>query len=541
MWGIVPAAGAGSRIQPLAFSKELLPVGSRMEGGVERPRAVSEFLVERLLRGGATRLCFVIAPGKTDILEYYGGRVGGADIAYVMQPHPAGLCDAIFRALPLLRDGEEVAVGLPDTVWFPEDGLRRLDRGRLSFLLFPVERPELFDAVLTDEAGGVREIRVKTPDAGSNWVWGAFRMPVEVFRELQQLWLDRDRADEYLGTLVNAWLARGGRATGVRAGEAYVDVGTLGGYRQAINLLRAGGAYTPTVETTEAAPREPSHAGTRDRQPGAETPVPSGPRASRGRQPALDRAQIESRVRALGPWFHNMDLGGVWTAPEHFLGDYPGLKWRRFSNALPGDLRGRSVLDIGTNGGFYAIEMKRRGAARVVGIDSDEQYLEQARFAAEVAGVEIELRQCSAYDVASLGERFDVVLFMGVLYHLRHPLLALDLVHEHVARDLLVFQALQRGSTEVLPLADDYPFGETSVFEAPAYPKLHFVEKRFASDHTNWWIPNRACAEAMLRSAGFEILARPEEEVYVCRRTEAALRADERAPVVKVPEREVPR
>src|SRR5512142_1286004 len=164
-----------------------------------------------------------------------------------------------------------------------------------------------------------------------------------------------------------------------------------------------------------------------------------------------------------------MELGGVWTAPEHFLGDYPALKWRRFSQAIPRDLRGRSVLDVGTNGGFYAIEMKRRGAGRVVGIDSDEQYLAQARFAAEVAGVEIDFKQLSVYDVASLGERFDVVLFMGVLYHLRPPLLALDLLHEHVARDLLVFQSLQRGSTEVSAVADDYPFGEVQIFDEPGF------------------------------------------------------------------------
>src|SRR5512133_2436013 len=376
MWGIIPAAGAGSRIQPLAFSKELLPVGSRMEGPHERPRAVSEFLVERLLRGGATRLCFVISPGKSDILEYYGGRVGQADVAYVMQPRPAGLCDAIFRALPLLHDGEEVAIGLPDTVWFPEDGLRRLPSGELSFLLFPVERPQLFDAVITDEAGIVREIRVKRQDPGSNWVWGAFKMPVAVFRELHELWLEPERGDEYFGTLVNAWLERGGRATGVRAGEAYVDVGTLNGYREAINLLSGGAA----AQQVEQPPPEPA-------------PIPTGPRAQRGRLPSLTRVEIETRVRALGPWFHNMELAGVWTAPEHFLGDYPALKWRRFSQALPRDLRGRSVLDVGTNGGFYAIEMKRRGALRVVGIDSDAQYLAQARFAAEVAGVEIDFKQ----------------------------------------------------------------------------------------------------------------------------------------------------
>jgi tRNA (mo5U34)-methyltransferase len=235
-----------------------------------------------------------------------------------------------------------------------------------------------------------------------------------------------------------------------------------------------------------------------------------------------DPGEIRRRAEALGPWFHNLDLGGgVRTAPDHFLGDYPAVKWRRFAHAIPEDLRGRSVLDIGCNGGFYAIEMKRRGAARVVGIDSDEDYLAQARFAAEVTGQEIEFHRLSVYDVGRLGERFDVVLFMGVLYHLRHPLLALDLIHEHVARDLLVFQSMQRGSSEVEPAAADYEFGETEHFDRPGWPKLHFVEHRYARDPTNWWVPNRACVEAMLRSAGFEIRAHPEAEVYVCSRAAA--------------------
>src|SRR6188474_1254919 len=102
MWGIVPAAGAGTRIQPLAFSKELLPVGSRFDGEAERPRAVSEYLVERMILGGADRICFVIAPGKSDILEYYGSRACAAHLCYTVQPRPAGLCDAIFRALPFI-------------------------------------------------------------------------------------------------------------------------------------------------------------------------------------------------------------------------------------------------------------------------------------------------------------------------------------------------------------------------------------------------------------------------------------------------------
>jgi tRNA (mo5U34)-methyltransferase len=232
----------------------------------------------------------------------------------------------------------------------------------------------------------------------------------------------------------------------------------------------------------------------------------------------MSRDEIERRARALGQWFHNMDLGGVRTAPEHFLGDYPAIKWRQFADALPRDLSGRTVLDIGCNGGFYSIEMKRRNASRVVGIDHDDRYLAQARFAAETLGLDIEFRKLEVYDVAQLGERFDVVLFMGVLYHLRHPLLALDLIHEHVARDLLVFQTLQRGSDGVDPLLDNYDFSERDVFNRDGFPKLHFVENSYAGDETNWWIPNRACSEAMLRSAGFAVIAHPEEEVFICER-----------------------
>lgn len=237
MWGIIPAAGRGSRIQPLAFSKELLPVGSRLAEGVERPCAVSEYLVERMIAGGADKLLFVIAPGKSDIMEYYGAGYGEASAAYVVQPQAAGLCDAVFRAVPLVEDDEDVLVGLPDTVWMPHDGFASLPGGKLSFLLFPVDRPEYFDAVVTDGAGRVREIQVKSPDARSNWIWGGFKMPGRILRELHDLWLARDRRDEYVGTLVNAWLAAGGEAFGVPAGSAYVDVGTLNGYRAAIRLL----------------------------------------------------------------------------------------------------------------------------------------------------------------------------------------------------------------------------------------------------------------------------------------------------------------
>jgi glucose-1-phosphate thymidylyltransferase len=239
MWGIIPAAGIGSRIQPLGFSKELLPVGFRRDGEEERPRAVSEYLVERMIAGGARKICFVISPGKSDILEYYAGKFGAAAIMYVVQPNPAGLCDAIFRAGPLIDPDEMVLVGLPDTIWFPEEGLCELGDEQLSFLLFPVDHPELFDAVVTDAEGRIKEIQVKKVGAESSWIWGAFKAPGRVLHELIRLWGRRGRRDEYIGTLVNAYIAEGGEAWGIQAGAAYVDVGTLHGYREAMKLLQA--------------------------------------------------------------------------------------------------------------------------------------------------------------------------------------------------------------------------------------------------------------------------------------------------------------
>jgi tRNA (mo5U34)-methyltransferase len=234
----------------------------------------------------------------------------------------------------------------------------------------------------------------------------------------------------------------------------------------------------------------------------------------------MTSSEIEARVRALGTWFHNMDLHGVKTAPDHFLGDYPASVWRAIAPALPADLRGKTVLDIGCNAGFFSLQMKRRGAARVLGVDVDPRYLAQARLAAEISGLEVEFRELSVYDVAALGERFDVVVLMGVVYHLRHPLLALDLVRSHVAKDLLVFQSMLRGDEGRLSAAPDYPITELGVFEQPGWPKLHFVEHRYAGDESNWWIPNRACVEAMLRSAGFAPEAVPWTEVYLCRLSE---------------------
>jgi glucose-1-phosphate thymidylyltransferase len=236
-WGIVPAAGLGTRIQPLAFSKELLPVGVRMDASQQRPRAVSEYLLERMTVAGANRICFVVSPGKSDIMQYFGGKYADAAICYAVQQEPHGLCDALFTALPFISDDDEVLIGLPDTVWFPVDGFERLPARHFSFLLFQVQRPELFDAVVSDAQGIVSKVQVKVREPDSDWAWGAFRMPGKTLAALYELWMTREPRDEYFGTLVNAYISAGGTVSAVKAGEVYVDVGTLHGYHEAVRVL----------------------------------------------------------------------------------------------------------------------------------------------------------------------------------------------------------------------------------------------------------------------------------------------------------------
>lgn len=239
----------------------------------------------------------------------------------------------------------------------------------------------------------------------------------------------------------------------------------------------------------------------------------------------MEQGQLAQRISELGDWFHNLNLHGVPTAPHHFLGDFPNIKWRQIASAIPPDLAGATVLDVGCNGGFYSIEMKKRGAKRVLGIDVDDRYLNQARFAAATLGYEIELQKCSVYAVDQIPGQFDYVLFMGVFYHLRYPLYALDHLIKKMAGKL-VFQTMVRGSSDARDWAEDYPFWNTEIFEDHDFPAMYFIEKSYSHDPTNWWIPNRAAVEAMLRSSGLKIEQHPEPETWVC--TAATVKHDGR-------------
>lgn len=229
----------------------------------------------------------------------------------------------------------------------------------------------------------------------------------------------------------------------------------------------------------------------------------------------VEQAELANHINDLGEWFHNINLHGLHTAPNHFLGDFPQVKWKQIASIFPQDMQGASVLDLGCNGGFYSIELKRRGAARVLGVDVDDRYLRQARFAADVLGLDIEFEKRSVYDVDDIPGVFDYVLFMGVFYHLRYPLYALDKVIRKV-RGKLIFQTMIRGSLHSPVVKEDYNFWNKEIFEDRDFPCMYFIEQKYAGDPTNWWIPNHGAMEAMLRSSGLEIVAHPEPETWAC-------------------------
>jgi tRNA (mo5U34)-methyltransferase len=231
---------------------------------------------------------------------------------------------------------------------------------------------------------------------------------------------------------------------------------------------------------------------------------------------------VPDAVSYLSPWFHNLHLpDGSQTAPDHFLGDFPSYKWMEIASCLPDDLSGWNVLDIGCNAGFYCFELARLGA-RVVGIDSDPHYLAQARWAAGLYGLtdRILFLEMQVYDLIRTRGVFDLVLFLGVFYHLRYPLLGLDIVSRKTKR-LMVFQTLTMPGETVYEGPDDFEIDERELMLDPGWPKMAFIEKRFAHDPTNWWAANHTGVEAMLRSSGFRIIGYPGLEVYLCEPNDA--------------------
>lgn len=230
-----------------------------------------------------------------------------------------------------------------------------------------------------------------------------------------------------------------------------------------------------------------------------------------------DAGQMSQTLKALGPWFHNLHLpGGVQTAPDHPLGDFPAYKWDELQEAIPQDLEGWRVLDIGCNAGFYSFELARRGA-RVVGVDADPHYLRQARWACDKLGLNdrVTFRHMGVYELGRAAETYDLVLFLGVFYHLRYPLLALDIVAE-CAETMLVFQSLSLPGEAVIEQPENLGLDDLDQMQRPGWPAMAFVRHRLEEDPTNRWVPNRACIEALLGDVGFEVDCRVGTDMYVC-------------------------
>ncbi len=249
----------------------------------------------------------------------------------------------------------------------------------------------------------------------------------------------------------------------------------------------------------------------------------------------LRNERLQSEIAALGPWFHNLHLpDGTQTAPTHFLGDFPRYKWHALAPHLPQSLEGWTALDIGCNAGYYSFELAQRGA-RVIGIDVDPHYLGQAKWASEKLGLEkaIEFRQMQVYDLADEDHKYDLVLFMGVFYHLRYPLLGLDIVARRT-RHTMVFQTLTTPGLETYSDTRDRPIHDRADLDEPGWPRMAFIEHRFANDPTNWWVPNHAAVQAMLRSSGMQVSAHLGHEIYLCH--PAAPDAPTHAPYDYMPE-----
>ena len=226
---------------------------------------------------------------------------------------------------------------------------------------------------------------------------------------------------------------------------------------------------------------------------------------------------IDAEIDALAPWFHNLHLpDGTQTAPGHPFGDFPAFKWREIAPHVPRDLSGWRVLDVGCNAGFYSFELARRGA-EVTAIDVDPHYLRQARWAAEKLGLadRVAFRRMAVHELARDDETYDLVWFMGVLYHLRHPLLALDILRRKTRRRLVV-QTMTMPGDEAVAAPADIGLDERMRLRDPGWPKMAFIEHRLRDDPTNWWAPNQACVEALLRASGFDVLERIAHECWLC-------------------------
>jgi tRNA (mo5U34)-methyltransferase len=243
--------------------------------------------------------------------------------------------------------------------------------------------------------------------------------------------------------------------------------------------------------------------------------------------------QILAELKRLEPWFHSIDLGGgVTTKSESVMGepvDHPHGPWQVIRKCLPPDMRGKSLLDVGCNAGFYSFEAKRLGAARVLGVDGQRQHIRQALLVRKVLGLDLEFRRLNVYELdrQAIGQ-FDITLALGLIYHLKHLVLALENLYK-VTREMLIIETAIM-PPERTPASFIHPLGEAQM-------RLHalaLVENPQAAKEQvyNWFLPSVAALEALLGNAGFESIevveVKNERAILVCRKSAAQSERDVR-------------
>jgi tRNA (mo5U34)-methyltransferase len=219
----------------------------------------------------------------------------------------------------------------------------------------------------------------------------------------------------------------------------------------------------------------------------------------------MTRDQIIAEVKLLEPWFHYIDLGnGLATKSRSAIGEpveHPRPTWEKVKACLPEDLSGQTVLDVGCNAGFYSIEMKRRGAARVLGIDSQRDLIRQAVLVRKVTRLDIDYQRMSVYDLDphDLGQ-FDITLALGLIYHCKHLVLALEKLFL-VTRRLLVLETAIY-PPEKSPESFAYPMGGGQ----PTLHPLAYIENPPDAKEAiyNWFLPGTAALSALLKNIGFD-------------------------------------
>ena len=241
--------------------------------------------------------------------------------------------------------------------------------------------------------------------------------------------------------------------------------------------------------------------------------------------------EIRAELKRLEPWFHRIDLGGgLFTKTESVMGepvDHPFGNWQTIQKLLPLDLSAKTLLDVGCNAGFYAFEAKRRGARRVLGVDGQRQHVRQGLFVRKLLGLDVEFRRLNVYelDTRSIGQ-FDITLALGLLYHLKHPILALEKLFLVTSELLVIETAIM--PPERTPESFSHPLGKQQMLLHP----ISLVENPASAKEQvfNWFLPSIEGLKALLRTTGFVdvmvVEAKNERAVVTCRKPEAKAGAD---------------